>query len=73
MKTYYMHTIDGRPAFYVLGKQICFMTFYGLANPLAKSLRQIKAERIKSVKWRKSKGFDNYNIGQYGHFRVSAP
>lgn len=45
MTTYYMHTINNKPAFYVPGEQICFMAFYGKPNKLATSLKQIRLEQ----------------------------
>lgn len=45
-KAYYMHTIDGSPAFFSeRSGQICYMNFYGKPPKLAKSLKQIRREQ----------------------------
>ena len=65
----YMHTIDGRPATFD-GYQICYATFYGPANKLADSLRQIRREQQITIRNRKRDGFD-VNVGEYGYLRYS--
>ena len=69
-RTYYLHTIDGRPAFYVHGMQICFANRYGKPAPLATSLGQIKREQRASVEWRRAQGYD-HSAEEYGYRRVS--
>ncbi len=65
----YMHTIDGRPATFD-GYQICFATFYGPANVLADSLRQIRREQQATLRNRKRDRLD-VEVGDYGYFRYS--
>jgi len=65
----YMHTIDGKPAFFD-GRQICYMVFYGKASPLAQSLKQIRTEQKASAEWRMGQGFQSH-IEKYGHLRVA--
>lgn len=69
-KTYYMHTIDGRPAFFA-GDQVCFMNFYGKPSKLALSLKQIRKEQAKSREYRQSIGFsDDHDRYRLGYRRV---
>lgn len=71
-KTYYLHTIDGRPAYYVPGMQICYINFYGKPKPLVASLDQIRAEQKASSEWRKAQGYD-HGTKDYGYRRVRLP
>ena len=68
--TYYMHTLNGCPAFFG-GKQICFMISSRKANPLASSLRQIRQEQRQTSEWRISHGYSDNKI--YGYLRVLLP
>jgi hypothetical protein len=62
----YLHTINGNPAHYVPGKQI----IYGRKTiAAAASLRQIRAERAASQRWRKAQGFPNFGA-RHGTLRV---
>lgn len=63
----YMHTINGRPATFD-GYQICFASFYGQANILASSLKQIRREQTITKSNRTADGFD-YLAREYGYFR----
>ena len=61
IKKYYMHTINGLPAFFS-GDQICYAGNNHEArkyNILAKPLYQIKKEQRKSAQYRKANGLDN--------------
>lgn len=59
MKLKLMHTMDGRPASYNPGGQICFLTSSrSFPTRLCDSMSQIRRERRLSDKWRKSQGFD---------------
>lgn len=69
-RTYYMHTLNGEPAYFD-GDQVVFATFYGKAAPLARSLNQIRAEQRKSGEWREMQGFKDHD--RYGHLRVRLP
>lgn len=71
-KTYYLHTIDSRPAFYEPGQQICFAQVYGKPARLARSLAQIRSEQKKSLAWRRSLGYSHEAEG-YGYKRVRLP
>lgn len=67
MVKYYMHTINGVPAFFS-GEQICYGGNRQEArrfNILTKSLYQIKKEQRKSTQHRRSNGLldDNTNLG----------
>lgn len=64
----YMHTIDGRPATFD-GYQICYAVFYGKANILAGSLRQIRREQQKTIRNRMRDGLDV--VCEYGYLRYS--
>jgi len=66
-KVFYMHTLDNKPAVFT-GRTVCFATFYGHANKLAKSLRQIKREQQISTTNRLPN-----SIFEYGHIRVELP
>jgi hypothetical protein len=69
MSTKYLHTIDGKPAMYVSGEQICFRPFYGKAYPLADSLDQIRKEQRASNEWRKKQGFRS-DGPEHGYVRI---
>lgn len=70
-KTYYMHTLDGRPAFFD-GEQICFLRRFGKPSmALAKSLKQIRLQQARSNEFRRSLG-DYDEIKRYGYVRVTA-
>jgi len=56
MKKYYMHTIEGKPAFYSKKDgQICYACYFGAIhhNVLATSLRQIRKEQELSNNYRR--------------------
>ena len=71
MKSYYMHTIDGRPATFD-GTQIVFMSFYGPPNKVCHSLREIRRHEKQSIDWRSNFGVSP-TPGKYGYFRVGLP
>lgn len=72
-RTLYMHTIDGRPAFYVPGEQICFCGDAGsVRSPLATSLAQIRREQVASDEWRNKRGFMRDLTSEYGYVRIPA-
>lgn len=54
----YMHTLDGKPAFYDPGQQICF-TGVGRCNAvtLVDSIKEIQKQQRLSRKWRASHGW----------------
>ena len=67
MTTYYLHTLDGKPAEFVTDQNtICFRTKYGKAGLLATSLHQIRREQAIDQKENPetSKDFE------YGYCRV---
>lgn len=49
-KSYYLHLLNGQPAVYVPGQGVCFASFYGPPNKLARSLKQLRAEQDESMK-----------------------
>lgn len=67
-KTYYLHTLDGAPAWFD-GFQVCFAVSYGRAAKLAASLRQIQREQRASISNREDAGYDNN--AKLGYRRVS--
>ena len=71
MKSYYMHTINGRPATFD-GTQIVFMNFYGKPNKVYRSLKEIRRHERRALAYR-----SNYLVsptpGKYGYFRVGLP
>lgn len=71
MKTYYMHTLNGSPAAF-FGDCICYMSHYGKANPLASSLKQIRAEQKANIEARQELGA-NPDDDAYGYRRVGVP
>ena len=71
MKSYYMPTIDGRPAEFD-GTQIVFMNVYGKPNEVCRSLKEIRRQQKQSIKWRSNFGVDP-TLGKYGYFRVRLP
>ena len=71
-RTYYVHTIDNRPALYEKGRQIAFVGWRGFnLKDAAKSLSQIRNEQKASTKWRVAQGWSEmpYDLG-YGYFIV---
>jgi len=73
MKTYYMHTINGHPAFWSGNdEQICYMDFYGKPSPLSKSLKQIRQEQQATIRYRRANGFKD-DKDKYGYKRVCVP
>ena len=70
MTTKYMHTLDGRPASYHEGEQICFANFYGKSIiSLVDSRAQILKNIAATIKWRREKGF-RADYTRYGWYRV---
>ena len=69
-ETYYMHTIDGQPATFD-GDQICF-AHPRHGNPLRRSLAEIKADRKRTERYRRTLGF-RFEPKIYGHIRVRTP
>ena len=58
-KIMYMHTIDGYPACYWQGEQICYIRKYHKPKKvLVSSVSQIKKEQRLSMAWRVNQGFD---------------
>ena len=68
-KSYYMHTLEGRPASFS-GWQVCYSVFTQ-AIELCESRRQLLAERDLSIKNRKEAGMAS--LGAYGYRRVVLP
>jgi len=72
MKTYYMHTINGKPAFWSENDgQICYMNVYGKASLLSESLRQIRLEQKATIAYRKACGMPEDENDKYGYRRVA--
>lgn len=69
MNNLYMHTLDGKPAFYD-GQQICYVGIGRKVHKFATSLKQIKSERIKSENWRNKQGFRDFEPNDYGHVLI---
>ncbi len=72
MNKFYMHTINGKPALYWPGEQICYYNYYGKLTPLAKSLSQIRREQKASHEYRRSYGA-TVDPKEYGYIRVRTP
>lgn len=68
--TLYMHTIDGRPAQYFPGEQVCFADWRPVSR-FAASLRQIRKEQDASAAWRREQGFDEGGVRGYVRLRIS--
>lgn len=67
----YIHTLDGQPAEYDPGEQVCYLG----RNPLtrfARSLRQLRREQQASVAWRWANGMDG-GYAVLGYFRLRLP
>lgn len=76
MKTYYLHTLNDKPAVfvkeYVKGNDkgnICYVSFYGKANELAIDLKQIRREQKISKEWDKKYKCEF----KYDYIRVCVP
>ncbi len=76
-KLYYMHTIDGKPASYVKGEQICYARSGGRGRPwatLATSIEQIKSEQKASIAWRRKRFNDGEKSrNDYGYVIFKKP
>lgn len=70
-KTLYMHTLFGRPAYYVPGQQI--VTYIKVVKYLCSSLKQIREERRASDEWRAGRGYKLASREDYGHTLVRVP
>ncbi|HDZ21957.1 hypothetical protein LCGC14_0568740 [marine sediment metagenome] len=65
-KTYYMHTMDGKPAGFRRSEGTVLFAWAGV--PLAASLKQVRTEQQQSRDWDKAQGGHvSYN---YGYIRV---
>lgn len=68
-----MHTIDGVPACYWPGMQICYANHTrgndGIIS-LAESIGQIKKEQKLTLTWRKAQGFVEEVRKDYGYCRL---
>jgi hypothetical protein len=62
----YLHTINGKPASFE-GHQICYASFYGKANNLCSSLKQIRKEQQITKTYRLKNGF--HLKSDYGYLR----
>jgi hypothetical protein len=78
MKTYYLHTIDQKPAYFSkYDKQIVFAEDntwrdrHG-AQSLRKTVKQIRADQARTRKNRDAWGFKD-DAGKYGYVRVVVP
>lgn len=43
--TYYLHTLDGEPAYFVPGQGLCFAPYFGQSAVLCRSLKQIREQQ----------------------------
>lgn len=72
-KTYYMHTLNGRPAFFGTN-QICYMMPGDKAFHLVSSLKQIKQEQKITICFRESKNYTKNDLDLvYGYLKVTLP
>lgn len=57
-KAYYMHLLEGRPAYFD-GNQIVFLngSYNRVRQPLRKSLAEIRADQKATFDWRRAQGF----------------
>lgn len=72
-KWFYLHTIDGVPAQYIPGQQICYANSTrgnGGVTRLAKSLKQMRKEQKLSLEWRGKQGFETSPFC-YGYVRIA--
>jgi hypothetical protein len=72
-KTYYLHTLDGMPAFFD-GDQIVFTVpggWHRNQQKLCTSLRQIRRQHEDSKRWREAQGFEEHTEHDYA--RVVVP
>lgn len=74
MTTYYMHLLDGKPAYFDRD-QVCFMMRGGFTRAkqtLCVSLKQIRSEQKRSGQWREQQGYSDHDW-EYSYVRVVAP
>jgi hypothetical protein len=74
-KRMYMHTLDGKPAFYIQGGQVCYANQGRSGHHrqlLVQSLAQLKAEQKASRAWRQSIGMADM-ASEYGYCIVGVP
>ena len=68
MKKVFIHTINGTPAQYYKGEQICYgMRKCGVRT--VDTLAQIKKEQRASNKWRKKQGWNDHEV-DYDYMRI---
>ena len=67
-KNRYLHLIDGRPALYIQGMQICFMR-NGESMKFCRSLRQVYREQQASTRWRLEHRYPSHQQS-YGYLRI---
>ena len=60
-KTYYLHTIKGRLAYYLKEQQIYYGGKIIIPQHLVKSLNQIRKEQNLSSQWRAKNGFSSHS------------
>ena len=73
MKTFYMHTLNGRPAYYD-GTKIVFAMRGGYVRRgqwLCESLDEIRKQQRQSFRWRRDQGLDNRWDHGYVRMHVS--
>lgn len=57
-RTMYMHTLEGKPAYYEPGRQIVFAGWKVPAYGLAPSLRALRAQKRWSDEWRAKQKYE---------------
>ncbi len=68
--TKYMHTLNGKPASFFGGEQICFAGDRGGKIKLVNSLKQIRKEQKITKKFREKMGWDDYHEWDYDYALV---
>lgn len=72
-KNYYIHTINGRPAFFD-GNQICYASKHQReGNVACTSLAQLRRQQHRSAKWRYEMFGETGMKQEYGYVRFTLP
>lgn len=71
MTTMYMHTLDGKPAYWVDGEIYFYATYQRPGISLQPNLRIIRRQQQHCIRSRLSAGLPN--DFEYGHVRVEVP
>ncbi len=69
-KLMYMHTLNGKPAYYTEGEQVSYAGKEILIpQMLVPSLKELRKQQKRSIEWRKAQGWSE-TPSEYGYVRI---